>query len=196
LGLCYGMQLAVVEFARNVCGLEGAHSTEVDVETQHPVINLQPSQQKIMDEGRYGGTMRLGAYSAELQDGSAVLQLYEQVARVSDDADSLSRIADFRKGVLNGGSVVLERHRHRYEVNPAYVEQLQARGLVFSGFHTRSDGTQLAEFIEIPGQSFRATQAHPEFKSRLEKPAPLFLGFIQDALSFKNKGNIPQHKTL
>jgi len=152
LGLCLGMQLAVVEYAQNICGIEKSHSTEVDKKTPHPVIDFIPDQVKIVQESRYGATMRLGAYPAILKKGTIVHKLY-------------------------GENKVYERHRHRYEVNPEYVEKLEKDGLVFSG---RSPDGILMEFMEIPDHPyFVGTQAHPEFKSRPLKPAPLFDGLIK-----------------
>ncbi|MBO3769539.1 MAG: CTP synthase [Thermoproteota archaeon] len=153
LGLCLGLQLAVVEYARNVIGLEKANSTEFDPNTPHPVIDILPEQREILKESRYGASMRLGAYPAVLKPGTLVYRLYGNVP------------------------VVYERHRHRYEVNPKYHEALQKHGMVFSG--VSPDG-RLVEFIELRDHPFFvATQAHPEFKSRPLKPAPLFKGFIE-----------------
>lgn len=161
LGICYGMQLAAVEYARNVCDMQGAHTTEVDPDTPFPVIDLLPMQQQVISEQKYGGTMRLGAYVAHVKEGTRVADLYNKLKR--------------RKGDL-----VVERHRHRYEVNPAYVEQLAKKGLKFSGFYAREDGTQLMEFLELSDcRFFIATQAHPEFKSRLGSSSPLFYGFVE-----------------
>ena len=154
LGLCLGMQLAVVEYAKNVCNMKGAHSTEVDKKTALPVIDFIPDQVKIMQDSRYGATMRLGAYPAILKKGTIVSKLY-------------------------GENKVYERHRHRYEVNPEYVKQLEKCGLAFSG---RSPDGVLMEFMELTKHPyFVATQAHPEFKSRPLKPSPLFDGFIKAA---------------
>jgi CTP synthase len=154
LGLCLGMQLAVVEYAQNMCNFNGAHSTEVDKKTLHPVIDFIPDQVKILQESRYGATMRLGAYPAILKKGSLVHKLY-------------------------GEKKVYERHRHRYEVNPDYVKELEKCGLIFSG---RSPDGVLMEFMELADHPyFVATQAHPEFKSRPLKPSPLFDGFIKAA---------------
>jgi CTP synthase len=155
LGLCLGMQLAVVEYARNVCGLKGAHSTEVDKNTPYPVIDFIPDQVKIVTESHYGATMRLGAYPAILTEGSLIRKLYDDQHKV------------------------YERHRHRYEVNPQYIEILEKKGLLFSG---RSPDGILMEFMELPGHPyFTGTQAHPEFKSRPMKPAPLFDGLLKAA---------------
>jgi len=157
LGLCLGMQLAVIEFARNVCRLKGAHTTEVDPKTPHPVIAFIPEQVKLIRESRYGATMRLGAYPAILKKGTTIRKLYEK-------------------------GKVFERHRHRYEVNPKYVEILEKNGLIFSG---KSPDSILMEFMELPSQTFIATQAHPEFKSRPMKPSPMFDGLIKSAIKLK-----------
>ena len=156
LGLCLGLQLAVIEFSRNVCGLERANSTEMDPDTPHPVIDILPEQKDIVDKG---GTMRLGAYPAVLKENTLTYSLY-------------------------GASEVSERHRHRYEVNPEYHDIIQEKGMVFSG--CSRDG-RLVEFIELPRlRYFVATQAHPELKSRMERPAPLFYGFVKACLHGPN----------
>ncbi|NNE96950.1 MAG: CTP synthase [Acidimicrobiales bacterium] len=156
LGLCLGMQVMTIDFARNVMGLHGANSSEFnrsDVVSPHPVIDLMESQKQVEDKG---GTMRLGAYVAVLKEGSQVAALY-------------------------GQPVVQERHRHRYEFNPRYRSQVEAWGLSCSG--VSPDG-KLVEFIELPGHPFWVgTQAHPELKSRPNRPAPLFDGFISAALA-------------
>ena len=153
LGICLGMHVAVSEFARHVCGLEGANSTEMDPETPYPVIDLLPEQKEIED---LGGTMRLGAQAIELADGTRARELY-------------------------GGAVVHERHRHRYEVNNQFRDQLVAAGLVISG--TFQQG-RLVEIVELPDHPwFVASQFHPEFKSRPTRPAPLFRGFVGAALA-------------
>ncbi len=149
LGLCLGLQLAVIEFARNVCGLESANSEEFDKSTPHPVIHFLPEQVNLNIKG---GTMRLGSYMACLEDNSRVRDVY-------------------------GKDAVSERHRHRYEVNNDYAEILASGGMVLSGFNKERS---LVEFVELPDKKFYvATQAHPELKSRLERPAPLFLEFIR-----------------
>ncbi|MFH1290558.1 MAG: CTP synthase [Nanoarchaeota archaeon] len=152
LGLCYGLQFAVVEFARNVCGLVNAHTTEIDPRTPHPVIDILPEQISVDNKG---GTMRLGSYKAILQD-SVVKSIYKS-------------------------EIVHERHRHRYEVNPLYHTILETKGLSLCG---KSPDNKLVEFIEIPSHKFFiATQAHPEFKSSLMKPAPLFDAFVESCLT-------------
>lgn len=178
LGICYGMQLAAVEYARALCNLSGAHTTEVNEHTPHPIVTLLPIQQQFLAQHQYGGTMRLGACEALVKRGSLVHALY---------ADR-----------IHNGSLS-ERHRHRYEINPAYVSQLEQAGLVFSASHTRADGTELMEFIELPTavhRFFVATQAHPEFTSRLESPNPLFKGFVrasalyaQERQTYEEAGN-------
>ncbi len=152
LGICLGLQCAVIEFARDVCRLNGANSTEFDPDTKYPVIDILPEQKNITDKG---GTMRLGAYPAVLKEGTRTYGLY-------------------------GKKVVSERHRHRYEVNPDYREILEKNGLTVSG---ESPDGKLVEFIEITKHKFFvATQSHPEFKSRPNKPAPLFTGFVKASL--------------
>lgn len=199
LGLCYGMQLAVIEFARNICGLRGASSTEIDKETKYPVIDFMPEQKSVLEKEEFGGTMRLGAYPAVLKSGSLVEGLYKETGRAQEDARRIEsmvkecalkgsdtlleslKLESLKNGEVN--SVILERHRHRYEVNPEFVELLEKNGLVFSGYYSREDGENLMEFIELPDHKFfMATQAHPEFKSRLGNPAPLFYGFIKACL--------------
>ncbi len=146
------MHVAVSEFARHVCGLEGANSTEMDPETPYPVIDLLPEQKEIED---LGGTMRLGAQAVELGEGTRSRDAY-------------------------GEAVIHERHRHRYEVNNNYRQQLLDAGLVVSG--TFQQG-RLVEIIELPDHPwFVASQFHPEFKSRPTRPAPLFLDFVGAAL--------------
>ena len=186
LGLCYGMQLAIVEYARNACGMKGANTTEVDEKTEFPVIDILASQKELMQKNEYGGTMRLGAYAAVLKDKSQILKLYEETGRLKEDEKRAQELIkdksqSFRWGVLEKGKdVVLERHRHRYEVNPKFVEELEKKGLIFSGYHLREDGTKLMEYIELPKNSFFVgAQSHPEFKSRLGNPSPLFYGFVK-----------------
>ncbi len=160
LGLCLGMQLAVVEYARNVCGMEDANSREVNKKTTHPVIDFIPEQVNILQESRYGATMRLGAYPAVLKKGTLIHELY-------------------------GKNKVFERHRHRYEVNPEYIDILEEKNLVFSG---RSPDGVLMEFLELTDHPyFVATQAHPEFKSRPMNPSPLFDGLIKAAIKKNTK---------
>src|SRR3989338_7273015 len=184
LGLCYGLQLAIVEYARNVCTLKDAHTTEVDKDTKNPVICILNSQKNIMENHDYGGTMRLCAYAATLKKDTKVLSLYRETGRLKEDREKLGnykKSEQFRLGKMEDDSnVVLERHRHRYEVNPEYVSRLEEKGMVFSGCHIMEDGTSLMEYIELPQHNFFvATQSHPEFKSRLGNPSPLFYGFIK-----------------
>ena len=164
LGICLGMHVAVSEFARNVAGLEGANSTEMDPETPHPVIDLLPEQKEVAD---LGGTMRLGADPIKLHDGTRVRELY-------------------------GEAVVYERHRHRYEVNNLLRKRLQNAGLGISG---TSPDERLVEVVELAdGEGghpfFVASQFHPEFKSRPERPAPMFREFVAAAL--KGSGPVPE----
>jgi len=184
LGLCYGLQMAVIEYARNVCRIKKANTSE-NVKNCEAVVDILPTQKKIIEKSEYGGTMRLGAYAAVLKD-SKVLKFYRGTGRLKEDLQKLKDLKkdksqSFRLGILDGNkNVVLERHRHRYEVNPKYVEVLEKKGLVFSGYHLREDKTKLMEYIELPKHPyFIGTQAHPEFKSRLGNPSPLYYGFVK-----------------
>jgi len=152
LGLCYGMQLASIEFARNVCGLKGANSTEIDPHTPHPIIHLLGDQTEDMDKG---GTLRLGLYECKLQPNSLTQSLYNK-------------------------DIIFERHRHRFEFNDDYRHAMEEKGLIFSGINPEQD---LVEIIELKNHPFFiATQFHPEFLSRPQRPHPLFDGFIKHAL--------------
>ncbi len=164
LGLCLGMQLAVIEFARNVCGLEDANSTEIDENTKNPVIAILPEQKQVLENNRYGATMRLGGYPTILKENLKVYELYKNFDLIK-------------------GNKIFERHRHRYEINPKFIPILEEKGLIFSGYHLRKDRTKLMEFMELPKHKFFvATQAHPEFKSNPLKPSPLFYGFVRSCL--------------
>ena len=189
LGLCFGMQMAVVEYARSVLGLKNAHSSEVNEKTKYPVIAVLEIQKKIIEEMRLGGTMRLGAYVGIIKKNSFVERIYRKSGRLKKDMKEVREMRKkpenkFRLGKIREEQIwVLERHRHRYEVSPDYVKDLEKAGLVFSGYHHREDGTRLMEFLELEDHPFFvATQAHPEFKSRLEEPAPLFYEFINGAI--------------
>ena len=148
LGICYGLQMAVIEFARNICGLEGANTTEVDENTIYPVIDILDEQKGITNKG---GTMRLGSYPAKILPHSKVNKLYNSLE-------------------------VCERHRHRYEVNPKYHNILKEKGLIFSGMSPDKTLVEFIELPNH--KYFVATQAHPELKSSPFKPAPLFLGLV------------------
>jgi CTP synthase len=167
LGICLGMQVAVIDFARSVAGLEAANSTEFDPYTPHPVIDLMPEQ---LEVDGLGGTMRLGSWPMQVRPGTRIAALY---------AGRLEGAG------AEGGGVVLERHRHRYEVNPAYVERLTAAGLVVSGVTPgmAGRGAGLVEAVEVPEHPFFVgLQSHPEFTSRLMRPSPPFTGFIRAAV--------------
>lgn len=152
LGLCYGMQLAVIEFARNEGGIKAAHTTEVEKDAHEPVIHIMPEQEKLLVGKEYGGTMRLGSFPCKLREGSLARKAY-------------------------GEEVIHERHRHRYEFNSRYREKLEEKGLVVSG--TSLNG-KLVEMIELPNHPFFVgTQFHPEFKSSPLSPHPLYLAFIE-----------------
>jgi CTP synthase len=157
LGLCLGLQCMVIEHARNKAGIEGATSSEFEPGAKHPVIATMAEQVDVLAAGDMGGTMRLGLYEAKLTPGSIVAEVY-------------------------GAEVASERHRHRYEVNNSYREQIAASGLVFSG--TSPDG-HLVEYVELPKSVhpyYVGTQAHPEFRSRPTRPNPLFFGLIKASL--------------
>ena len=156
-GLCYGMQLMVIEYARNVLGLKDANTVEINPKSKAPVIDIMPDQKKKIAEGNYGGTMRLGAYPAHLKKGTIAREAYGQ--------DKIS-----------------ERHRHRYEVNPDYIEMTENAGLVFSG--TSPDGKlmEIAELSRDKHPFFLGTQFHPEFLARPLAPHPLFTEFIKAAI--------------
>lgn len=154
-GICLGLQCAVVEFSRNVLGLEGANSTEFDPGTPHPVIDFMPEQKAIE---MMGGTMRLGVYPCDLADGTAARRIY-------------------------GEKEVLERHRHRFEINNAYRSRLEEAGLISSGIWRKGD---LVEIMELRGHPwFIGTQFHPEFKSRPNRPHPLFRDFVRAAIEYR-----------
>jgi CTP synthase len=156
LGLCYGMQMATVEYARHVAGLEGAHTMEINAETKHPIIHTMEDQVDKLEKAQYGGTMRLGAYDCQLTPGTLAHDAY---------------------GSIN----ISERHRHRYEFNNTYRPMLEEAGLVFSGVNEKQD---LVEIIELPKDKhpfFVGVQFHPEFKTRPNKSHPLFREFMKVA---------------
>ncbi|KAB7529972.1 CTP synthase [Flagellimonas olearia] len=157
LGICLGMQMAVIEFARNVLDMKGANSTEMDKETAYPVISLMEEQKSVTD---MGGTMRLGAWDCHLTEGSQVQKVY-------------------------GTTDIAERHRHRYEFNNTYKQQMEEAGLVPTGFNPK---TGLVEVVEIPSHPwFIGVQYHPEYKSTVANPHPLFVGFVKAVLEQKQK---------
>jgi CTP synthase len=157
LGLCYGMQLAMVEFARNVANLEDAHTTEIKPNAKHKIIDILPEKKDLKE---MGGTLRLGLYGATLKEGTKIRALY-------------------------GRAKIQERHRHRYEVNPKYVPILEKKGMVISGINTERGLVECIEIKDHP--FFIGTQFHPEFTSAPGAPHPLFLGFVLAALEHANK---------
>ena len=165
LGLCFGMQLAVIEFARNVCQMKDAHTTEIVKHCKFPVIDTLPEQKALIQEKKYGGTMRLGEYSCLIKKGSHAHLAYLK--------------SHWGKQNKKGDILVQERHRHRYELNNEFRKDLTDRGLIISGINPERD---LVEIIEIPKHPFFvATQFHPEFKSKPLNPHPLFREFIRVA---------------
>jgi CTP synthase len=163
-GLCLGLQIAVIEFARNVLKLKGANSTEFDPKALHPVINMMEEQKQIIDKG---ATMRLGSYECALTPGTLAHRAY-------------------------GVDSVRERHRHRYEVNNAYVGQLQRAGMVVSGINPRRNLVEVIELRDHPW--FLGTQAHPEFQSKPNQAHPLFAAFIKAALRQHRAGSARRRK--
>ncbi|MCC6563714.1 gamma-glutamyl-gamma-aminobutyrate hydrolase family protein, partial [Candidatus Uhrbacteria bacterium] len=152
LGLCYGMQMATVEFARHVLGMKHAHTTEIDPKTPDPVIHLMNEQEEKMKNKDYGGSMRLGDYPCHLKPGSLARKLY-------------------------GSELVLERHRHRFEYNPEYRERFEKAGFISSGLSPDNSLTEIIELKKHP--FFMGSQFHPEYTSRPMRPHPLFLGFAK-----------------
>ena len=160
-GICYGMQLAILEFAQNVLKLKNASTEEIDARAEHLVIGVMPDQKEKIAKGEMGGTMRLGEYKAILKKGSIAARAY-------------------------GTGEITERHRHRYEVSPAYVERLSGKGIIFSG---TSPDASLMEIMELPTQVhpfFMGVQFHPEFHARPLSPHPLFTAFIKASYEHKS----------
>jgi CTP synthase len=162
LGLCYGMQLMVVEFARNVAGMKKAHTTEIDAKTPYPVIDIMPEQKENLKEHHYGATMRLGDYPCIVEKKTLAFQAYKK-------------------------QKIIERHRHRYEVNPKYTEKLKRQGLIFSGKSPDKKLMEIAELSVLDHPFMLGTQFHPEFTSSPLIPNPLFLKFISVALKRNKK---------
>ena len=158
LGLCLGMQLATIEFARNVCGLKEATSTEFDPKTTQPMIDVMAEQKQVLEKKNFGATMRLGAYDCQLKEGTKAFAAY-------------------------GAKKISERHRHRYELNNAYRRILEEKGLVISGINPQKDLVEIIELKDHP--FFMASQFHPEFKSRPLRPHPLFREFLKAATAKK-----------
>jgi CTP synthase len=165
LGLCFGMQMAAIEYARNVLKLKDANSEEADPNTPNPIIHIMPNQKEYLGKNQYGGTIRLGSWPCKVKENSLLEYAYKKFGK-----------DDIEKGIIN------ERHRHRYEVNNEYKEKLIEKGLIISG--TSPDG-KLAEVVELPKSVhpfFLGTQFHPEYKSWPLKPHPLFMAFIEACL--------------
>ncbi len=161
LGLCYGMQIATIEFARNVCGMKGANSEEIDRSTPFPVIHIMPDQLQRLKEKDFGGSMRLGAYSCKLLKGTKAYSAY----------------MDINKPISGRPPVISERHRHRYELNNEYKEILEEKGLVIAGINEKRNLVEIIELKDHP--FFVGVQFHPEFQSRPGRPHPLFYAFIK-----------------
>lgn len=166
LGLCFGMQMATIEFARNVLKLKGANSTEVNPKTRYPVIHVMPKQKEYLAKRQFGGTIRLGDWPCKVKKGTKLFEIYSKHANISSNLKSQA-----------SSLVVSERHRHRYEFNNFYKKQFEAKGFIISG--TSPDG-KLVEAIEIKDHPFFVgTQFHPEYISRPLTPHPIFVGFLE-----------------
>ena len=161
-GLCYGMQLAVIEYARNILGFKDANTTEINSKTKHPVIDIILEQKRNLEENKMGGTMRLGSYPALLKKGTIARDAYKQ-------------------------EVVRERHRHRYEVNPEYIKEIEEGGLVFSGISPDGKLMEIAELPQNRHPFFLGTQFHPEFLARPLSPHPLFTAFLKASIKNNKK---------
>jgi len=166
-GLCYGMQLAVIEYARHILKLDKANTVEIDPDTKYPVIDIMPDQKQKIKEGNMGGSMRLGAYLAKLKEGTIAFEAYKQ------------------KGNLSSDRQISERHRHRYEVNPEFIKQIESAGGVFSGISPDGKLMEIFELPKIEHPFFLGTQFHPEFKSTPLNPHPLFVAFVKASSSKK-----------
>ncbi len=165
-GICLGMQMAVIEFARNVLGLTDAHSTEMDPDTKNPVIDLMEEQKKVTAKG---GTMRLGAYPCDIKAGSLAAKIYDKTS-------------------------ITERHRHRWEFNNKYIEQYEKAGMIASG---KNPATDLVEIVELPGHPFFVgVQYHPELKSTVENPQPIFVNFVRAAKEYAEKIAVVQRPAV
>lgn len=178
LGLCFGMQMATIEFARNVCGLKGANSTEINPKTPYPVIHIMPGQREYLAKREYGATIRLGAWPCVLKKGTVLEAAYRKYGDgKSNPWYQASPLLKGDKLQVTGNKLIFERHRHRYEFNNKYKERFQKAGLVICG--TSPDG-KLVEAIELPGHPFFVgTQFHPEYESRPLSPHPIFLAFME-----------------
>jgi CTP synthase len=162
LGLCYGLHMLVIEYARHVLGMEDANTTEINPKTSHPVIDILPEQRAKLARKDYGGSMRLGAYPCKLVEGTLVREAY-------------------------GKAETSERHRHRYEINPEYVEQLEKAGLVFSGYYEKTGLKEIAELPKSVHPFYVGTQFHPELRARPLAPHPIFTAFIKAAIDRSKK---------
>jgi CTP synthase len=182
-GLCYGMQLMTIEYARNVLGLKGAQTAEIDKSAPHLIIDIMPDQKKKIAEGNYGGSMRLGLYTANIKKDTVAHDAYKSFLKVfakKNKTNDVSKVSE-KSGEIN----ILERHRHRYEVNPEYIGQLENGGLIFSG---KSPDNTLMEIAELPRSKhpfFLGTQFHPELLARPLAPHPLFTEFVKAAKNRK-----------
>jgi len=165
LGLCFGMQLAVVEYARNILKLKNAHTTEVYPKARHPVIHTIPDQVRILKNRAYGGTMRLGSWKCKVKPKTLAHHAYKK-------------------------TLTSERHRHRYEVNQKYLKRLEKKGLIISGKSVKENLVEIIELSQSIHPFFLGTQGHPEYKSRPLKPHPIFMDFIKAAIKHSQSNNL------
>lgn len=181
LGLCFGMQMASIEFGRNVVGLKNANSTEVDQTTKYPVIHIMPHQKEYLEKKQYGGTIRLGAWPCVVKKGTKLYEAYEKYGK-EKQAPWLQEkpTANRELKTKNNGITIYERHRHRYEFNNEYRKRFEDKGFVISG--TSPDG-ELVEAIELKNHPFFVgTQFHPEYESRPLTPHPIFVSFVKSLI--------------
>lgn len=170
LGLCYGMQLAAISFARDVMGWKDANTTECDPKTTHPVIHLMEGQKEVMKNRAYGGTMRLGSWEAYVEKGTRAYEAYKKYNGL-ENADT---------------GLTSERHRHRYEFNEKYAKDMEGKGLIISARSVKENLVEIIELSQKDHPFFLGTQGHPEYKSRPNKPHPLFIAFLEAVEDKKN----------
>ncbi|MBU5575117.1 MAG: CTP synthase [Candidatus Aenigmarchaeota archaeon] len=205
LGLCLGLQLGVIEFARNVCGINGAHTDEQDEEgyscNGEHVVCILPEQEKIRKDYGFIGTQRLGDFACIFKKDSFIQKLYEKLGRPSkEEREKIKKYPEYRIGKIKEDDfIVFERHRHRREINPKYHEILEKNGMEFLGVHNTLDGTILVEVATIKGKPWLATQFHPEFNSNYLYPNPFFYwfaGLAQKRWEVMQQENLEKLKTI
>ena len=164
LGLCFGMQMAVIEFARNMAGLKEANTTEANAKTKNPVVHIMPEQRKYLAMHQYGGTIRLGSWPCKVNKGTILEKAYKKYGSEPNTIEE---------------NIINERHRHRYEFNNLFREQLEKAGMVISGVSPDGKLVEAIELLQKDHPFFVATQFHPEYKSRPLSPHPIFVAFLE-----------------